>query len=1500
MLGDVKVMLVLSVELGAPLRPRGAESSEPQLNTQGLTRAGAMTATWSQIWIPAPYSTGNAKFSFSGLNVQDLQFNGTPLSSTSFRSTPVSSISTPESATFVSDGSPVDGYTDGETAGSARLNNFSTGDVAVVGLACRVAGGNDSPEKLFESLLNQQDASGEIPPMRWEPYYRRDARNKKSLSKTTSRGYFLDKLEDFDSSFFGISPKEAELMDPQQRVSLEVTWEALESAGIPPQSLNGSNTAVFMGVNSDDYSKLLLEDLPGVEAWMGIGTAYCGVPNRISYLLNLMGPSTAVDAACASSLVAIHHGRQALLAGESNVAIAGGSRAISQEGNCKSFDAAASGYGRGEGAGVVILKRMEDAVKDNDRIFSVLKGTAVAQDGRTNGIMAPNGSAQELVAKNALREANVDPRTIAYVEAHATSTSVGDPVEATAMSNIYGKDRPGSDRCMIGSIKPNVGHLGAGAGAMGFMKAVLAINNSVVPPQTNLKTLNDRVNWEESGLKVVQTTTEWPSSTQPRRAGVSSYGYGGSVSHAVLEAAPTELQARKDLKSAPSDVGAILTLPAPQEKRLKSAAQALSTWMGTDGSKNTLDEIPATLGSRRNHHTYRAAVVADSHEGAASSTAALSKGTEDAWTVTGKVVGNGVNQGAVWVFSGHGSQWKNMGQELLANEPAFVDGIAEVARVIVQKMGFSAYDALQRGNFEASDRVQILTYTMQVGLASVLRSKGLKPDAIIGHSVGEIAASVVAGALTPAEGGIVVCRRARLYRKVMGLGAMVMVNSPFEQIRIDIGSRDDIAAAIDSSPSSCVVSGTSKIVEQFAEGWKAKGIKVMRVKTDIAFHSPVLNDLVAPLSKELIKTLSPRLPKVALYSTSLDDIRGENLRDVAYWVGNMIKPVRLTEATKAAAADGFRVFLEVSAHPVVSQSVDETLLESDIEDHAMIPTMLRDKPVRKNLLLSIAKLYCKGVPISWRELLPVDWAFDVPKQIWNHQPYWRQVGTASASADLNHDVSKHTLLGQRIPIAGNSALVYRTTLDEETKPFPGNHPLHGTEIVPAAVLLNTFFSGTGAHSLHNVILRVPVAISAPRELQVISQQNQVQITSRLLQAKENHQDDQSWLTHTTARFSDQRSKTRYQIDIEATKARISTKLDTDFSIKYLERVGVPAMGFPWAVTEHFGNNKEMLPRVDVAPAVSAGSALEWDESSWAPVLDAATSIGSTLFHSDPRLRMPAQIDQAMIHDGATPPKVGYVYVEEATDTELAVNVTVVDENGVPLVEFRSIHFSEIEGTPGASGSVESLVHQLDYVEELSRLKIHTTVVSSPKELSGLSGDKMDESVLVHVPDRVESNEVIPRATEIFCEQLLDTVKFVASQRSSANLGASPTALAHAPLLGLGRIIASEQPDLWGAVIDVESTSFPLQAIKYVQGVDVIKIDDTIARRGLLRPLPREKRLLSDRQMRLFPRPEGTYLITGGLGALGVEVASFLADKGARRIVLASRRGLPPRSLDTRF
>ncbi|KAF3941781.1 hypothetical protein ABW19_dt0204370 [Dactylella cylindrospora] len=1410
------------------------------------------------------------------------------------------------------------------------------GDVAIIGIACRLAGGIDSVDKFWKSILSKQDCSGEIPKMRWEPYYRRDIRNADILRNTTSRGYFLDRLEDFDAAFFGVSPLEAEQMDPQQRVALEVTWEALEHAGVSATSLAGSDTAVFMGVNSDDYSRLVLEDLPGVEAWMGIGSAFCGIPNRISYLLGLRGPSSAIDAACASSLVAVHHGRQALLAGETKLAIVGGvnalvgpgltrvldkAGAITPEGNCRSFDATASGYGRGEGASILILKRLPEAIMNGDRILAVLKGSAVGQDGKTNGIMSPNQAAQEEVARKALAAARVDPLSVGFVEAHATSTPVGDPCEVAAIAAVYGNGagRPRKEPCKIGSVKPNFGHLEAGAGATSLIKAILAINRATFPPQANFETPNPRMDWDNNCLEVIRHSSPWLQDR--RRAGVCSYGYGGTVAHAVIEQPPVVNPIGQAIQR---DGPYLCLLSSPHPSRTKDSSKILASWIPT--SSVSISTIANTLGLRRAHHLYRSALVADSKEDLTRLLKISGCGEGDPWIAQEKVSASS-NMGAVWVFSGHGSHWANMGKELLDFEPTFYAAISSLESVVQNILGFSLIEALKSGDFETTERQQALTYAIQIGLAAVLKSRGVEPAAIIGHSVGEIAASVVAGCLTAEEGAYIVAQRALLYRRVVGKGAMILVDLSYEDALTRIKeTNSDIAAAIHSSPSSSVLSGGVEAVSELARQLETENVKVRRVNTDVALHSPLLDELADPLREILKSKIRPTAPTTPLYSTSLSDSRGLNKRDENYWVDNMLNPVWLTSAIRAGLEDGFRIFVEISAHPIISHSVNETMIESDVEGATIIPTLLRNKSTRKALLMTLGRLHCLGVKIGIRDIFSGGWSRDVPATRWMHKPFWRQVGIESSQKIVTHDINTHTLLGARNYVFGSDITLWTSFLDETIKPFPGSHPLQGTEIVPAAVLLNTFLHTRGLNSLKDVILRVPVAINAGRDLQVVVDQRKVKLSSRLRKSDGGAlgDDDTSWLTHTTALLEEAECNETIT-DLSQLKRKLKVQMPPSFAIDYLKSVGVPAMGFPWKVLEHYGDGEEMLSKVDTCPGCNNGM-FPWDQTSWAPALDAATSIGSSIFYKEPILRMPAKVDQVTVWKQPIP-RVVYIHTTMASET-WSVNISARNEAGQEIAAFKCMRFSAVEGTPGSSGSVESLVHQIAwpparldeepfqlrniifisedtnrlerYRGELRRRGIMSTVI---RKISDVQVDQLVEgSIVVLLPEWVRSEEGVFEVSSRLCLTLLDAAKYLVSSQSVSKLwcvteglfeAKEESVLAQGPLIGLSRIIASEHPEIWGGFVDVDDDSFPLQAVKYVKATDIISVRDSVARVARLRPIPRTTMMPQNEKI-FNPKPEGTYLITGGTGALGLETAAWMVEKGARRLILVSRKGLPPR------
>jgi 6-methylsalicylic acid synthase len=1427
-------------------------------------------------------------------------------------------------------------------------------------MACRVPGENNSPEQLWQSLLDKKDASGEIPPLRWEPYHRRDPRNPDILRQIPSRGYYIPDLDKFDSQFFGISPKEAEQMDPQQFLALEVTWEALESAGIRAKSLSGSDTAVFWGTNSDDYSKLLLEDLPNIEAWMGIGTAYCGIPNRISYHLNLKGPSTAVDAACASSLVAVHHGEQSILNGESKVAIVGGGNAIcspnltrvlqkagaiSSDGRCRSFDDEACGYGRGEGAVAIVLKSLRHALNDGDHIQAVVKGTAVAQDGKTNGIMAPNAASQELVAQKALNMSGIDSRMVHFVEAHATSTAVGDPTEISALSNVYGKYRTPDNPCFIGSIKPNIGHLEAGAGGMGFLKAVLALRKGILPPQANLTTPNTQVDWAKSGLKIVHETSPWPESRDSRRAAICSYGYGGTVSHAVIEefCSPSPVGfSVVDKIELRSDDQLLLLISAPHRSRLAVQARTLKHWLRSEGGKQEdLRSIAKTLAVRRDHHAYRAALVVDSHESAVDALESLEMESNHPWLAQNMVLGPETRKDVVWVFSGHGAQWTDMGKELVHNV-IFLDAVNPLNDIVEAEIGVSPIHMLETGAFDGSDEIQILTYLIQIGISAVLDHRGVFPHAIIGHSVGEVAASAIAGAITREEGTRIVTRRARLYRKAMGQGAMLLVNKPYVQIEEELAGGTDIVAAIDSSPSTCVISGAKDAIKQATDNLEARGVKVFPVKTDIAFHSPSLGFLGEPLIGELAD-LAPAAPVIPLYSTSRLDPRSQLLRGPQYWVDNTLSPVRLTSAIDAAIADGYRIFLEISSHPLLSHSFSDTLANAKIEESAVIPTLVRNKPSEKQIMLAIAQLHCCGANVKWTAQLPGPWASGVPTTTWIHQPVLRQVETGILGTGLTHDPEKHTLVGRPIQVAGTDTTVFTTHLDNKSKPFPGSHPLHGTEIIPAACLLNTFFQATGANSIRSVVLRSPVAINAPRSVQVILEPREIRIMSRLIPGDGSSADEDcsSWVTHTTAQWVGDSVQPSAQpptaVDIVAVRARIRSRLSNSFTVDYLNKVGVSSMGFPWAVKEHHGNNREMVARVDSAEHMNADDELPWDPSSWASILDAATSVGSTLFFEEPCLRMPAEIESVEIFSRDRAPRKAWLYVEKASDSELTSHVAICDDTGAVLARFTSMRFSEIEGTPGANGSVESLVHQITWppvapAEEplpISRVVLLSNnrslreayASTLPKDTGRVIVDSVaalatyasqsssqtlkESTAIVYIPDSVENITEIAAAVKQMTWELLEAVKLLVNRNIRSKLfvltlqtgeAETPAALAHSSLLGLSRVLSNEHPDQFGGMIDTEEVIFPFHVCRYIRGADVVRIRDGVARTARLRRLPQERLRHAPTQQGspLLPRANGTYLLTGGVGALGLAVAEFLVENGARRLVLISRRSLPPR------
>ncbi|GGM45990.1 hypothetical protein GCM10012275_16220 [Longimycelium tulufanense] len=667
--------------------------------------------------------------------------------------------------------------------------------IAVVGIGCRLPGGVHDPRQLWDLLVSGRDAVREVPADRWDvdSYYDPDPA---TPGRTNSRwGGFLDEVSGFDAEYFGVTPREAESMDPQQRLLLEVTVESLENAGIPPESLRGSRTGVFVGLSSMDYLILGVEQHASANAYTATGNPHSIAVGRLSYFLDARGPSVAVDTACSSSLVAIHLASQSLRTGESEVAIAGGVQlmltphltialgkwaALSSEGRCKSFDASADGFVRGEGCGVVILKRLSDAVRDGDRIVAVVRGSAVNSDGRSQGLTAPSAAAQRDVLKAALSQAGVEAGSVGLIETHGTGTVLGDPIEFDALSQVYGT---GAGRCALGSLKTNLGHLEAAAGVAGFVKAALALRAGSVPPNLHFRRWNPNIDPSDTRFFVPTEACEWPVPDGRRLAAVSSFGLGGTNAHVVLEQAPATA-------AEPSDTAeedgrpTVFVLRARTEERVRAAAGRFAEWLRDAGSAARLSDIAFTLARRHAQGRFAGAVVARSHSALADGLANIAAGSTDGVLLTETSRGTGGQP--VWLFSGRGAPWPGAGQRLLAEEPAFANAVHELDQIFVACVGFSLREALTTGeNLANSDRTRLVLFGLQLALARLWQHYGVRPAAVIGHGTGNVAAAVVAGALRVENGLAVLARLSLPYKEEPGGIPATAPEIPFHSMLSD-------------------------------------------------------------------------------------------------------------------------------------------------------------------------------------------------------------------------------------------------------------------------------------------------------------------------------------------------------------------------------------------------------------------------------------------------------------------------------------------------------------------------------------------------------------------------------------------------------------------------------------------------------------------------------------------------------------------------------------------
>ncbi|HKS44583.1 MAG TPA: SDR family NAD(P)-dependent oxidoreductase, partial [Amycolatopsis sp.] len=959
----------------------------------------------------------------------------------------------------------------GRTTEPSTVDNPARYDepVVIVAMACRLPGGVVSPEDLWRVVVGGEDVVSRFPVDRgWDVDGLFDPDPDRSGKSYVCEGGFLYGAAEFDAGFFGISPREALAMDPQQRLLLETSWEVFERAGIDPETLRGSQVGVYAGVMYHDYTAGLGSVPEDAEGYLSTGSAGSVASGRVSYTYGFQGPAVTVDTACSSSLVAIHLAAQALRQGDCTMALAGGvavmarpnafvefsrQRALSPDARCKAFAEGANGTVWAEGAGLVLLERLSDARRNGHRVLAVVRGSAVNSDGASNGLTAPSGLAQRQVIRQALTSAGLSTSDVDVVEAHGTGTELGDPIEAEALLATYGQDRPVERPLWLGSLKSNIGHAQSAAGVAGVIKIVSALEHGVLPATLHVDEPSRHVDWSSGAVELLTRSREWPVSDRPRRAAVSSFGVSGTNAHLILEQ-PAEAESGASADE-PAWLGPIpLVLTAKAVEALRAQADRLHAVADRGG--DDLGHVGYSLVTTRSMFRERAVVVGSGQEELRGGLRSLADGVPAPQVIRGTA---DVDGKVVFVFPGQGAQWVGMGAGLLESAPVFAEKMAECAVALAKHIDWSPLDVIRDAEGAPSlgrvDVVQPLTFAVMVSLAALWRSYGVEPAAVVGHSQGEIAAAHVAGALSLDDAVRVVVARSRaIARTLAGHGGMMSIEAPAtrtEELLATCGTAIEVAAV--NGPSSVVVAGPPRALDELAGRCTTKGTRARRIAVDYASHTAQ----VEQVSGELVTALAgiaPNTARIPFFSTvNAEWTEGTSL-DAEYWYRNLRRPVRFAEASSALAAQGFRAFVEVSPHPVLVPSVQESL--DPVSATVVVGSLRRDDGDLKRFLLSAGELHVRGIHIDWSGYFVGTSArrVNLPTYPFQRQRYWLEPGGAVADlASAGLTATVHPLLGATVARADGEGIVFTGRWSLGTQPWLADHVVSGTVLVPGAAFV---------------------------------------------------------------------------------------------------------------------------------------------------------------------------------------------------------------------------------------------------------------------------------------------------------------------------------------------------------------------------------------------------------------------------------------------------------------
>ncbi|MBD2136212.1 SDR family NAD(P)-dependent oxidoreductase [Anabaena sp. FACHB-1237] len=930
-----------------------------------------------------------------------------------------------------------------------RLENEKKEPIAIIGMGCRLPGNANSPDAFWQLLEKGIDGISPVPNHRWnnEDYYHDDV-NKAGKIITRDGGFINHPVDKFDTDFFSISPREAQSLDPQQRLLLEVCWEALENSHQVSQKLFNSLTGVFIGISSSDYSQRFI-GTDNIDAYFGTGNAFSAAVGRLSYFLGLTGPSLAVDTACSSSLVAVHIACQSLRLKECNLALAGGvnlmltpdvtitfSQAgmLAPDGRCKTFDASANGYVRGEGCGVIILKRLSDAIADNDNILAVIRGSAVNQDGPSGGLTVPNGPSQEAVIHQALNNGNLKPADISYIEAHGTGTSLGDPIEIGALGAVFAKNHNSENPLIVGSAKTNIGHLEAAAGIAGLIKLVLQLQHQKIAPHLHFTTPNPYINWSDLPVVIPTKLTPWEVTEKSRIGAVSSFGFSGTNSHIIVEEYPQIKQVVNTENRENT-----LTLSAKTEDALKELVKSYHDYLISNSQLNITD-ICYTSNVGRSHFQYRLGIVTSDKQELISQLENIDHLNIGYSRKTPKIS---------YLCSGQGSQYIGMGRELYNTEPIFKQNLDKCREILFEYIETDIIEIIHTENdlLDQTAYTQPALFAIEYSLYKTWEHYGIKPDIVLGHSIGEYPAACIAGIFSLEDGLKLIAHRGKLMQKLPKNGKMVAVQTTAEKIEplINQHSEQEIAIAAYNGTNSIVISGNSTIVDKIVKQLEKQNIKTKQLQVSHAFHSPLMQPILDEY-RQIANQVNYNSPKIPIISNLTGEIAENNITTAEYWVNHIIKPVKFAQSIQTLQKLGYTTHLEIGPKPVLLGMASQ-IIEDNNDNHTWLPSLRPGTTERKQILQNLASLYTQGADIKWENIYSQpQHKIQLPTYPFQRQSYWVESANITLISKPKIAGKIHPLLGQKMQLPGSSQIRFESKITKDCPVYLNDHRIYGSVV----------------------------------------------------------------------------------------------------------------------------------------------------------------------------------------------------------------------------------------------------------------------------------------------------------------------------------------------------------------------------------------------------------------------------------------------------------------------